>query len=804
MQVQCWNEGWKFWEETNAFALAWTEPASAREVRLPHDAMLEQTPRYDSPNGGNSGYWDGGSYVYEKKFYASEQLRSKTVQLRFDGVYMNAFVYLNGQLVGKHPYGFTPFTVSLDNYLKYNQENSVRVLVKNSGVPNCRWYSGSGIYRDVWMLTGELLHVEDHGIRVSTNYIEDEYASLNVAVQLKNRDYLPREFQMVTEICDDTGYCVASTSLPLTMMSNRGETIPQTILVDEPNLWSAETPKLYRCVVRLVEQGSEIDRAECKFGIRTLRLDARRGLQVNGRTVKLRGACIHHDNGLLGAISCDEAELRRVRILKEAGFNAIRSAHNPASPALLRACDKLGLYVMDEAFDMWSRPKVDNDYAQFMDKWWQEDLAAMVENAFNHPSVIFYSLGNEIPEIGMAQGAEVGRKIARTAKELDPTRFVLVSINGIFASGAGGDLDQITCDVLAAAGDDGGSVNDFMAAKHAHLDEIVVHPMISHRMDVASVGMDLVGYNYMTARYEPDAGKYSNRVIVGSETYPPDISRNWALVEKIPALIGDFTWTGWEYIGEAGVGIPAYRFGEGGFGAKYPCYLAYCGDIDLTGHRRPISYFREIAFGLRKEPYITVQDPSHYGERLIKTTWIISDNVPRWTWPGFEGKPVDIEVYSPGTEVELFQNGVSLGRKAAGREVNCITRFETVYQPGTLQAISYANGEVLGCTMLETSGKPVELHIETEPETGHLVYVNIALCDEQGRVVMNQDTTLHLQVSGGELLGFGCANPRFTHRFNESCTETFLGKAQTILRRNREVIHVSVAADNGLEANLEI
>jgi len=252
MQVQRWNEGWKFWEETNAFALAWTEPAGARAVCLPHDAMLERPPRPDSPNGGNSGYRDGGSYVYEKKFYVPEQLRGKTVQLRFDGVYRNAFVYLNGQLVGKRPYGFVPFTVSLNDYLKYGQENTVRVLVKNSGMPNCRWYSGSGIYRDVWLLTGELLHVEDNGIRVSTNYIEDGYASLNVAVRLKNRDHLPREFQMVTEIYDSTGVCVASSSVPLTVLSNTEEIIPQTVLVDEPRLWSAETPELYRCVVRLV------------------------------------------------------------------------------------------------------------------------------------------------------------------------------------------------------------------------------------------------------------------------------------------------------------------------------------------------------------------------------------------------------------------------------------------------------------------------------------------------------------------------------------------------------------------------
>lgn len=804
MQVQLWNENWKFWEETNAFALTWSVPPNARDIGLPHDAMLERTPRPDSVNGGDSGYRDGGNYVYVKRFFAPETMRGQTVQLRFEGVYMNAFVYLNGQLVGRRPYGFVPFVVPLNDCLNYGGENELRVLVKNSGMPNCRWYSGSGIYRDVWLLTGGLLHVTDRGVRVAVNYVQDGYASLNVAVRLRNRDCLPQTVQLVTEIRDAADRCVASAGVPLTVSSGAEETVAQTLLVEDPQVWSAETPVLYRCVVKVNGEDGEADRAESEFGIRTLRLDARRGLQVNGETVKLRGACIHHDNGLLGAVSCDQAELRRVRILKQAGFNAIRSAHNPASSALLRACDKLGLYVMDEAFDMWSRPKKDNDYALFMDQWWREDVAALVDNDFNHPSVLFYSLGNEIPEAGMAQGAALGREIARTVKKLDPTRFVLASVNGIFLSGAGGDLDEITRDVLAASGEDGGSVNDFMAAKHAHLDEIVTHPLITRRVDAASVGMDLVGYNYMTARYEPDVRQYPDRVLVGSETYPPDIARNWALVEKLPALIGDFTWTGWEYLGEAGIGIPAYRFGEGGFGARFPCYLSYCGDIDLIGHRRPISYFREIAFGLRDKPYITVQDPAHFGEKLLKTTWIISDNYPSWTWSGWEGKPVVVEVYSPGTEVELFQNGVFVGRRPAGARGGCIALFETEYQPGTLLAVAYENGVELGRTELETAGAPAELSLEAEADSGELVYVNIALRDEQGRVVPNQDVTLTVQAAGGELVGLGCANPKFTYPFNGSITETFRGRALAIVRRKGEPITLAVSCKEGLYKTLTI
>lgn len=784
MQTKLWNGGWKFWEETNAFSLVWSVPENAREVTLPHDAMLERAPHADSPNGGDSGYRDGGNYVYVKQFHAPEEFRVQTVMVKFEGIYMNAFVYLNGQLVGKHPYGYTPFVVTLSDYLKYGEENELRVLVKNNGMPNNRWYSGSGIYRDVRLLTGELLYIPDGAVKVSTNYVQDNYASLTVKTRVKNRDYSLRTVQIVTKIYDDNNACVASDTIPVSLCSNAEETVAQTILVDSPRLWSSDTPTLYRCEVSLLDETRTVDSSETEFGIRTLRLDAKHGLQINGESVKLRGACIHHDNGLLGAVSCDEAELRRVRILKEAGFNAIRMAHNPTSPALLRACDKLGLYIMDEAFDMWSRPKKDNDYSLFLDKWWQEDVTALVENDFNHPSVIFYSLGNEIPETGMEQGAALGREMARLVKELDPTRFVLVSINGIFA--AGDFMGQIMGDVLSAAaarGETDGNVNDFMTAMHAHMDDIVRHPLISKRIDAASAGMDLVGYNYMTARYEPDAVNYPHRVVVGSETYPPHIPRNWALVKKLPCVVGDFTWTGWDYIGEAGVGIPAYQFGEGGFGARFPSQLAYCGDIDITGFRRPASYFREIVFGLRRDPYIAVQDPAHYGKHLIKTPWVISDSHSSWTWSGFEGKPIVVELYSPGTEVELFQDGVSLGRKSAGEAAGFITHFETTYRPGTLLAVAYDGDKELGRMELSSAGAVHSIALEPEESYGELLYVNITLRDEQGRVVTDRDAELTVQVSGGALAGLGSGNPKPLHNYIEPVTQTFHGRALAILRR---------------------
>ena len=805
MKVQLWNNGWKFWEDINAFSLVWNVPEHARDITLPHDAMLERTPHADSPNGNDSGFRDGGNYVYVKQFFVPEEYRRQIVSLKFEGVYMNAMVYLNGQLVGKRPYGYSPFVVPLNDFLNYGGENELRVLVKNNAMANSRWYSGSGIYRDVWLLTSELLHLPDNGIKVTTRYVEDDYAALTVSSLVRNRDFSSRPVTLVAEIYSPDGTLAAQSALPLTVLGSGEEQVEQAITLPDPLLWSAETPSLYRCKVRLLSGENEIDCAETEFGVRTLSLDARRGLQVNGKCVKLRGACIHHDNGVLGAVSCDEAELRRVRILKQAGFNAIRMAHNPASSALLRACDKLGLYVMDEAFDMWSRPKTDNDYSLFMDKWWPEDLTAMVENDFNHPSVIFYSLGNEIPEVGTPQGSALGRSMARLVKSLDPTRYAMVSINGVFASGD--HIGQIMGDVLSAAaarGETDGNVNDFMTAMDTHMDDIVRHPLVSQRIDSACAGMDLVGYNYMAARYEDDAVQYPHRVVVGSETYPPHIPRNWALVEKLPSVIGDFTWTGWDYIGEAGVGVPAYRFGEGGFGAQFPCQLSYCGDMDLTGFRRPASYLREIVFGLRSNPYIAVQDPAHYGENLIKTPWVISDSHASWSWSGFEGKPIVIEIYSPGDEVELFLNGTSLGRRQAGKDCGFITRFETVYQPGSLTAVTYENGCELGRSELSSAGPLTTLHLEAEETQGALVYVNILLQDDLARLATDRDTELSVRVDNGVLVGLGSGNPKPVHNYIESVTNTFHGRALAVLRRENGPVTVTVSCENGLSQTLTI
>lgn len=815
MIEQKWNDNWKFWVDKDSFALVWDIPEVAKKITLPHDAMIEKPAHADSLNGGNTGFRDGDIYTYVKMFQAPEEYKEKTVTLKFEGVYMNAFVYVNGQLAAKSPFGYTTFYAPLNDFLKYGEDNEIRVQVRAGAMTNSRWYSGAGIYRDVYLLESGLMHIVPEGVQVKTENADDAYATLSVATELENKIAVLQNLVIETVIKDNEENVVAKECTSATIFAGENRTLKQRILVENPKLWSAENPKLYTVETKVYENTEAkelLDEAVDTFGIRTLAVDAKRGFRVNGKTVNLRGGCIHHDSGLLGAATYEDAQYRQILRMKEAGFNAIRMSHHPMAPAMLRACDEIGMYVMDETFDMWNRLKSNYDYGLYFQEWWERDVTAMVRKDYNHPSVVLYSVGNEIPEIGTDKGAQTCQELSDKIRSLDDTRYTLASINGVFA--AGDKVDQIVADVVAGLSAEGkldGNVNDFMTLMDGHLDEIVVHKIISERLEKACAGVDIAGYNYMTARYEQDGKAYPNRVIVGSETYPPEIARNWDLVERLPHVIGDFTWTGWDYIGEAGVGIPAYKWGEGGFGAAFPAQLAYPGDFDITGFRRPASYYREAVFGLRKKPYIAVQNPTHYGEFLIKTPWVISDATASWNWDGMEGKPAIVEVYAQGDEVELLLNGTSLGKKAAGKEAGFRTLFETTYEPGTLIAISYENGQEIGRSELATAGAERALCVEKEEYVGlknakqELVYVQVEMRDQNGVLASDDNQKITLSVDGEvEVLGFGSGNPKPNYNFNEGTTELFGGRAQIIVKKPEGKVTLTVTAENGIEGKVEL
>lgn len=786
MKAQLFNQNWKFWVDKNAFALVWSVPDFAKEVTLPHDAMLEERAYAESPNQGKGAFRDGNSYTYVTYITPTEEDRNHTLMLKFEGVYMNAKVFVNEEYVAKCPYGYTGFYVPLNGHLRYGQKNEIRVAVKNNGMPNSRWYSGGGIYRDVYLLTGGKVYIKPDGVQVTTERLADGVATLSIRTELKNRCCNNRSLTLMTKVLDAEGIERAKETTPVTLFEAEERSVTRRVFMDNPKPWSDETPHLYTVVTELYEGETLLDSDTTVTGIRTLSLDAKNGLCVNGKSVKLRGACVHHDCGVLGAATYYDAEYRRIRLMKEAGFNAIRMSHHPAAPALLRACDELGMYVMDETFDMWHRFKGDSDYALFFEEWWEKDTEAMVRKDYNHPSVIMYSVGNEIPEVGTDHGVKTGHAICEKIRELDPTRYTLASVNGVFASGD--RMGEILKDIVSTLKPEEiqGDVNDFMTMQEQHMDKIVRHPIIGERLEKSFSSCDIGGYNYMPWRYEDDLKAYPNRIIVGSETEPPSIAENWALVKKHPRIIGDFLWTGWDYIGEAGLGVPAYQFGEGGFGAQFPCQLAYCGDMDITGFRRPLSYFHELIYGLRTDPCIAVQRPDKFGVPVMKTPWILSDSVSSWTYPGMEGKPVVVEVYAAGDEVELILNGKSLGRKAAGDEAGYYVCFETTYQPGTLEAVSYANGEVIGKSCLTTADGPCHLVAEAEQAGSRegLIYINIAKLAQNGAVATHADEAISVSShSNLRILGFGSGNPKPLHNYLDSETVTFNGRALLVVQK---------------------
>lgn len=563
-----------------------------------------------------------------------------------------------------------------------------------------------------------------------------------------------RTVDVVTEIRDGGGSVVARDDSKATVLPGEPATVRQRLYVRAPLLWSPASPALYTATVAL----KDLDAETVGFGIRSLRLDPEHGLRINGETVKLRGACVHHDNGVLGAATYARAEERRVQLLKDAGFNALRMSHHPMSKPMLDACDRLGMLVVDEAFDVWTSGKSDFDYSLDFPEWWERDIEAMVAKDVNHPSVIMYSIGNEIPETGSPSGAAWGRRLAEKVRSSDPTRYVTNAVNGMLAV-----LSELRA-LRENAPADGAGINTLMADAGDMMNAISASRLVTERTAESFAVLDVAGMNYAEARYAPDKDLFPHRIILGTETFPTRIDGNWRLVEQLGHVIGDFTWTGWDYLGEVGIGRPQYLTPEAArpsHTAPYPYLLAGCGDLDITGHRRPASYYREIVFGLRTDPYIAVRRPEHHGKTWAGTPWAWSDSLSSWTWPGHEGEPVTIEVYGDADEVELLVNGGSLGRRPVGDDHRFRTEFDTAYEPGELLAVAYRDGTETGRHTLRTATGPIRLNAASDRPSittngGDLAYVTLTLTDPNGTPHTAADRPVTVEVSGaGVLLGFG-------------------------------------------------
>ncbi len=813
MQKQNFNRDWtvkKLPGGTPYFSQGGRMECEERNVTLPHDAMIWEGRDANNPSGSSGGYFAGGYYEYVKSFYVDEAEKDETFILEFEGIHNSGHVYINGALAGSVQGGYTRLFVDVTPYLCFGGENRVLVKAINVAMPNSRWYTGSGIYRPVYLYKGGKIRFDADGPRISTPEVSQEIAAVKVETRIRYDEKAKKTVVLKTEIIGPDGNVVAGESSRMTLFEQSETLQAQRIYVWNPTLWSVDDPKLYQCKVAIYDGETLLDTAGSTFGIRKLELDPVNGLRLNGEKILLRGGCIHHDNGPVGAATFARAEERRVELLKEAGFNSIRASHNSASAAVLDACDKLGMLVMEESFDMWAETKRPFDYSLSFADNWETDLEDVVRKDFNHPCVFMYSIGNEIKELHTPNGARWSRRLTQKIRSLDSTRYVTNAINGMISIMGANVLPVVMKEMGMTVPDKtpGGGINDTMTALMGAMNSLSAHPKVEEGLKESYGTLDLIGLNYMRDVYD-QMKEYPNRVFYGAETLPPDIAPNWKKVKELPACIGDYTWTAWDYLGEAGIGIVTYD-GRLTFAKPYPAYLAYCGDFDITGYRRPMSYLREIVFGLRKSPYITVQLPEHYGKEPMCTPWSLPTTVSSWTWKGHEGKHCLVEVYSDAPEVELFVNGNSVGRQPAGEAHDFRVLFDTVYEPGVIMATAYYEDGTSENYCLCTAKDEVSLYMKSDKVkigTDDLAYVAIELRDGGGTLQTAADRKVSLKVEGaGYLQGFGSAAPASEENFFDECRTTYYGRVLAVVRSGDAsgTIRLTASAEGLETATVEI
>ena len=645
-------------------------------------------------------------------------------------------MFVNGQKAGQHAYGYTPFTVDITPFLYQSkkQENELVVKVDNSSQPNCRWYSGSGIYRHVWLLTMPKVHVAENGIYVTTPEVSAEQATVKIEVEVENESDIESDATVTVKGCPEQ---------KVHLNAGERKTVTYTYTISQPRLWSPSSPYLYTAEVSLNGEKCE----PVHFGVRSFSFDAEKGFVLNGQKVLINGACVHHDDGVLGAMAFDAAEIRKVRLMKEAGFNLIRTSHNPSSRAFMDACDSLGMLVIDEAFDGWRTAKTTYDYSTIIDSCYRDDIHAMVLRDRNHPSIISWSIGNEVIERKEIRVITTARMLKQAILEKDATRPVTEAL---------------------CAWDRDWEIYD----PHAEV-------------------LDVVGYNYMIFKHNTDHQRDPKRVMWQTESYPRDAFQNWAVTVDNPYVVGDIVWTGLDYLGESGIGRYYYkgeREGESYIpGGQPEWHGAYCGDVDITGWRKPISHYRETLWNDVKGVYLAVKEPNGYHGEIRETQWSVWPTWESWNWKGWEGKPVEVEVYTKLPEVSLYLNDQLIGTKAVGRETKFKATFSLPYQPGILRA--EANGHSVS---LSTVGEPARLRLTTDrhaiaADGQDLAFITIEVLDREGRLCPDAAIPCEVTVSGhARLLAVASADLKDTEPYTSPRVQTWKGRAMLVVRSTKD------------------
>jgi len=797
------DDDWRFLPSDPSGAETRSFPdASWRTVNLPHDWSIEGRPDKDNPTGSGGGYFPAGTGWYRKTFRVPSEWKGKRVSVEFDGVYRNAAVYLNGRKLGNQPYGYTSFRLDLTPDLDFATPNVLAVRVDNSTQPNSRWYSGSGIYRHVRVVVTDQIHVAHWGVFVTTPEASSRAAKVSVRTRVANESAAEAGLTVQTTLTDRAGKTVGSAQSAITVAAASEVEARQEIAVSNPALWSPDSPALYRAVTQVRRAGKVVDEVVTPFGIRSLKWSPEQGLLLNGKAIKLTGGSVHHDNGPLGAAAFDRAEERRVELLKAAGHNAVRTAHNPPSPAFLDACDRLGLLVLDEPFDTWKASKVKFDYGRDFDEWWQRDISAMVLRDRNHPSIVLWGIGNEIPEAFVDRGGAMAKKLAAQVRSLDSSRPLTEAFPGT-TSGP--------------------------------------------NQEAVFATLDIVGYNYNLAKnHANDHRRAPSRIMITTESYAADAFEQWQLAKDNPFIIGEFVWTAIDYLGESGIGSWGYGTPEQaaqtgnissamqGFvdqyfiamangvdpraamaqGAAdpatlsvmaflfpaYPWHASNCGDLDLTGRRKPQSYYRDILWNGGDRVYATVRLPEPEGKKIIAVGWAVDPTLPSWTWPGQEGKEMQVEVYSAAEKVRLFLNGTPIGEKPTGREQQYKATFTVPYAPGTLKAVAVRGDRSVAESVLTTAGAPVRVRLTADrgslrADGQDLSFVTVETLDAEGRFQPNADQDVQFSISGpGTIAAVGNGDGKDGDPYQGDRRKLFQGRALAVVRASKQSGSIQLTA----------
>lgn len=775
------------------------DTAPGKTVTLPHDAMLAEPRTALSAGGTNTGWYEGYDYEYRRTLTVPENALADTRILEFEGVYHNAEVWLNGQKAAFRPYGYTNFYVDCAPYL-HAGENELRVIARNADQPNSRWYSGAGIYRPVQLWTAGGAHIALNGVKIRTLSLDP------AVVEVRVKTTAPGTVRLTVD------------DLPAVQQESDGGAV-FTLTLDNARFWTPETPNLYTCRVSFAD-----DEVTETFGVRKVEWGTD-GFLLNGKRYIIQGACIHHDNGLLGAVCDPDAVARKVRLLKENGYNAIRSAHNPCSKALLAECDRQGMLVMDEYIDHWYIHKTEHDYVDYFNDWWHQDLTDMVEKDYNHPCVVLYSTGNEVSETAQKRGIALTKEMTDFLHGLDDSRPVTCGVNIFFnflSSIGFGVYSDEKAKKEAERAEKAKQRGEKAAKKKAvgsqffnNLagllgDEFMKRGATLHGCDVktrdAFANMDIAGYNYGIYRYKHDLKKYSQRLILGSETFCNDAYKFREMAKSEPRLVGDFVWAGMDYLGEVMVGSWEYADYAETFDGGPGWVSAGSGRIDLTGKPLGEALYTRVALEADNGPYIAVCPVNHTGDRHSPSAWKMTNAMPSWSWTGCEERKANVQVYARAARVELVLNGHTVGSKTLKND--CLARFSIPYESGTLEAVSYdAADHEIGRCKLQSAGGTTRLTLDAEEPTvkpGHLCYIRLRYTDENGITKPLVRGNIQVQMRGGTLVGLGSACPFNKHSYLDSETDTYYGEALAIVRMGDGDAMTIAASDGEYSAELTV